>query len=295
MDKPLVAFKGAIRLNNKRPPERLVVDQNSGFVELSDALNCVINEDNSVELAPGFGYLSRVATHSSFVFEDRCFFVQGTELRYLTPSLVATVLRSGLTPDLPMTYTPFGPRVFYINGVESGFIYGDVNYPWTYSKSTAPAIDRVSEAMPLGHLVSSFKGFLLVAVNDTIHASEEWNPFACYIGENYHQLPGKILLAAECGPNLVLGDEKSLYLVSDPFGQYVITKLLDKPPLTWKFEKVFNFRDLGAGVVVLVETGLCFISEQGQLVQLTESHYNMPTVVSAGLCATEEFIYAPTL
>lgn len=294
MDKPIPFFKGALRLNNKRPPERLVVSQ-EGFVELAEATNVVITEDRAVELAPGFGYLSRNAVHSGFVFEDRCFYVEGTNLVSLTPSLVATTLRSGLTPNLPVSFAPFGPRVFYTNSIERGFILGDVDYAWGFSRSTAPVVDRESEAMPLGHLVGSYKGYLLVAVGDTVHASEEWNPFACYLGENFHQFPGKVLLMAECGNALVVGDEKSLYHIADPFGQYVVRRLLNQPPLTDRFEQVYNFGEYGNGIVLLSATGLCFVSEGGELIQLTESHYNMPSLVSAGLCANEEYIYAPTL
>ena len=92
---------------------------------------------NAVNVDAGHGTYSRRrgieqaleggACHSLWSDEKASFFVDGSGLYQLTDQLGKTLVRSDMTPDLPLSYARVGDVVYWSNGIEIGKIANGVS------------------------------------------------------------------------------------------------------------------------------------------------------------------------
>ena len=108
-----------------------VGDEGFGLGDLVTATNCDIND--SLELLRRKGYSAPVVAgvdRSLWARGSVCLGVGSNSLNLINPDFSTTVLRSGLTSNLPLDYDVVADRVFYSNGVETGCVQGGQHRTW---------------------------------------------------------------------------------------------------------------------------------------------------------------------
>ncbi len=73
-----------------------------------------------------------------------------TELIGISPAYVASVLRSGLTPGLDMSYTAPAGAVYYSNGLETGVVQDGRSRSWGLTVPTVPVATETGGVLPAG-------------------------------------------------------------------------------------------------------------------------------------------------
>jgi hypothetical protein len=166
-------------LNNLVDPVRLDYDPRSGVAQLAMAVNVDVDNTGRISRRKGYAQLRNDNCHSVWASEDGrdVFFVSGTALYRLGIGLEKIGLRSGLVPDLRMSFCkPAGEEVYYSNGIDCGKIVGNGSFVWMGQAYVGPElIWEVSVNPPVGSLLDSLGGYLLIAQDDVLWYSM---PFA---------------------------------------------------------------------------------------------------------------------
>ncbi len=145
-DQDVVAYQTFAGLRNDVDPERFTQ------ADLAVASNCDL--DKSGRLARRAGYTNEVAgaSHSLWATDELglALFVAGTQLKRLNTDYTTSVLRSGLTPELPTSYTRVNERVYFSNGNETGVVENGVARSWGLPVPALPGIVTTVGNMPAG-------------------------------------------------------------------------------------------------------------------------------------------------
>lgn len=159
-------------INNVVDPVRLQYDPKVGMVQLAMAVNVDIDDTGRVSRRKGYTQLRAEECHSIWSTSDglKTFYVSGGSLYRLSVEGTRTGLRSGLTAGQRMSYCqPSGAEIYYSNGFENGKIVDDVSYSWIGSSYVGPTlIWKVETVPPVGKLLGSFGGYLLIAADNIL-------------------------------------------------------------------------------------------------------------------------------
>lgn len=111
-----------------------------GLGDLEVALNVDIDDELAILRRKGFSCpILSGPLHSLWSNGTACFVVSGSDLLQVLPDVSTTIVRTGLTPDLPMSYAALGARVYYSNGLETGVIDDGSSRSWGLPVPPTPA------------------------------------------------------------------------------------------------------------------------------------------------------------
>jgi hypothetical protein len=164
-------------LNNRIDPIRAGYDPEKGLEWLAESYNVDYDYTGRISRRRGWGSTDITsACHSLAGFESGCLFISGGNLCRLGTDFSSTVLRS-VTANARMSYVEVADKIFFMNGVERGFIRAGVAESWTL-----PAVirgyetTRVYQAPPIGQIVSFYRGRVYIVVGDVIWYTEVYGP-----------------------------------------------------------------------------------------------------------------------
>ena len=164
-------------LNNRIDPIRAGYDPEKGLEWLSESYNVDYDYTGRISRRRGWEATNiTAACHSLAAFGSNCLFVSGGNLCQLGTDYSSAVLRS-VTPDARMSYCQVADKVFFMNGVERGFIRAGVAETWSLpSVIRGHETTRVYQAPPIGQIVSYYKGRIYVVAGDVIWYTEAYGP-----------------------------------------------------------------------------------------------------------------------
>lgn len=115
-------------LNNRAKPEALP----EGTCQ--EAVNMLFDNTGRPRRRKGLAQVySGSGLHSLFSYQGFRYFAEGTSLKRLNPDDTATVVASGLLPDVPVVYATLGDQVFWACGSIIGRLADGVNWNWGLS------------------------------------------------------------------------------------------------------------------------------------------------------------------
>lgn len=119
-------IQGWTGLRNDVPIDRFEIGE-AGTVDLSRALNVVIDNSLKISRRKGYNRILTADTHSLWADRDLCYYVEESILRLLEPDFTATAVRRDMMARQPVSYARIDDRVYYVNGFQGGVIEAGVN------------------------------------------------------------------------------------------------------------------------------------------------------------------------
>ena len=248
MPQAVTILKNAQGINNKVTSHRIAFNPETGIAQLSNAVNVDVLRDYAIQRRGGYdvatiyvngSQVSAFETHSGWAGNGQayCVGVHSTgdsiyKIEQITDNNVHLKgIRSGLSTRERMSFASHGPFVFYCNGSENGYLDGYGSNSWVgsddyegplgfstiYDDETTEVTGRfqgrhyVTKTAPLGHLVTSMSGFVVVAKDDNIYWSLPDLPFHWRPSVDRLQFQGKITLLKGMPGGLWVADQYHTY------------------------------------------------------------------------------------
>lgn len=283
MAQKITIFRGSTGLNNKIDPARLKFDPDTGVQDFSECVNVDIDLTGRPGRRKGYVQLRSDDSHSVWSNGELCFYVSGESLYRLNSDWSRTGIRSGLVLDARMSFCDFGGSVYYSNGFQNGRIADGISYAWAGDPYFGPEIIwKVETAPPVGNLLASAGGYMLVAWDKYLSVSMQFAPAWYRSSKDLFEFDSKITMVKPLEDGVWISDEKNTYWLEG----------LD--PEKWKRIKKAPYPAI-MGTVVEVEPekvglqlpdncavwtspkGICVGAAQGFFANLTEKKLRHPT------------------
>jgi len=304
MAKSISIFRGTTGLNDKIDPARLRFDPETGVQDLAEAVNIDIDSSGRPSRRKGYSQLRSEAVHSLWSNGDVCYYVSGTALYQLNLDWTRTGLRSGLTTGAPMSFCnpDGGTKTYYCNGFENGVISSGVSSAWIGSPYVGPVtIWKISTIPPVGHLLESIGGYMLIAEDDVLWHSVQFAHSWYRPSRDRFQFDGRISMIKALDDGLWVSDAKATYWLEglDPM-QWKRNLKADYPAL-FGSAAYFDGALLGEGnlygrcvVWTTPKNGICIGGPQGYFANLTQRKLVYPACDrrGAGLVIGDRYVCA---
>jgi len=279
---PVTIFRGASGLNNKVDAARIVRTEEA-VNDLAAAFNVDIDDLNRVRRRRGFGgQVVATACHSLWSDGEYCLYVSGNGLYMLRENMTTKGLRN-VTQGARMDFCRVDDKVYYCNGFEKGYVYGEASYSWvmgTYPRST----NRTLSSPPIGHLLCWYGGRMFIAENDIVWASEPYAANFFDLGDAFYKFDSRIRMLSAVSDGLWISDDKAVWYLAG--GR--TDALRQSPKLTYPAlegsAKLINGDSVGGGelagqelIAFTTPEGICIAGPQGYCANLTQRRLVYPT------------------
>lgn len=272
-------INGTTGLNNKVDPTRLKYDPETGVVELSEAVNCDIDDTGAISRRAGQEKIYSSPSHSGFCDGGDAFAVvertSDAAIFKLNTDFSLSGVRSGLNKGLRVSFCQVGGKTYYSNTVQNGVISGGVSSVWPVTEHVGANTTRAFYPAPLGHLLGYYRGRMLVAVDNVIFISEEYAPGKFDLHRRYWALGSRVVLLKPVHNGIWVSDLSKTYFIyaADTLDGYSLVKKSDFPAHEWsannRLVDLQRIKIGGMSAVWSSDDGQMIGTEDGQLINYT--------------------------
>jgi len=267
-------------LNNAVDPAMLSFDFRTGETELAQAVDVDIDSSGRPSRRLGRTPINSDNAKYGFSYGDVCLYVSGSTLYQLTPGGSKIAIRSDLTTDRQMVYAPVAGRIYYMNGLERGFVFEGKNYTWSKGDYEAPGDDRRTLSdPPSGNLLGWFAARMLVAKENVIFASEPslYGVFDLHGGVRL--LPNKITMMHSTSQGLWVGTtHQILFLRGQQWDQSRREIKASFGVIEGTDAKIpGDFSELTDAAIFTTNQGICIGTDSGELKVVTKNKLIIPS------------------
>ena len=297
-------FRAGTGVQTKSDPVRLKMNQETGTKAFAKAVNVKVEPDGRATTVTGWAIQDTGNFHS--YFEDDHLVVKDSYICRIGIDFSTTQIVQ-LASSNRVSYARLGPRTYWCNGVEKGYIEGTTNYDWDLGTTANPDEETTFSAPPIGHFVAVLDRHIWVADDTGLYPSEpeEVDVFNLALGIPFET---RITMLATVRDGLWVSDQRGIYFVGglDPHEQTLV-RVASYPVIEGAFAYVdaerLQMEGLGgAGRVVMFLTpkGLCVGGPQGFFLNRTlasiETHKTTnPFTASRGAAAAMGDYFVATL
>jgi hypothetical protein len=286
----ITQFGPFIGINNVDDPKDI------GNQACTEAENVDFDNQGQGVIRDGYAlYAAATAPHSGFGNNagDLCLFVEGSALKMLNSDATKTTLRTGLIPNVKMSYCEVNNQVYYSNRTVLGYVENkQAKTLPTFAEILAMVTGREYDRMDLilkfrqpmraGDIIRYYNGRLYTVLGGTITFSD---PLAFYRTDrtkNTIQVPGRITMFEPVADGFILcwGDGIWFAQGGEP-KDFVFTKKASynvKANTTVRVEGGLIGDGIQGEVLKFgTERGICIAGDGGLFQNLTMKKYVMPT------------------
>jgi len=279
-------FRGALGLNTRAGPSRLIADQDTGLCELAQAINVDVDSFRRISRRSGAAATAcTVPAHSLYSVLQTTLFVSDFSLCRLEDDYSHTVLAS-LDSNYRMSYLYLNGLIYFSNGTDKG-IYsmpeGTV-HEWEAGEYIGPRTDREFLSPPPGEILEFHNGRIHIAEGSVLWFTEPFGYNWVDYSENYYVLPSRITMLRSIEGGMYIGTETSLhFLQSDPPQLIHISNenvirgtdvLCDKDDV--QLDLIEGIRHTGPCVICASNQGILFLGQNGFTRNLTVRRIEYP-------------------
>ena len=286
MGKRIPLFRGTSGLNTMDDPAELVHDLETGEIELSRAVNVHI-ERTGRRISRRKGTVRKVSGsfHSGFAGSTGILCVQEhTEtaaLYRVNSDYTLTGLRDDLTRFRHMSYAEANGRIYYANGRENGYVENGGSFAWLRSEYVGHVTDKELFDPPVGHHLAVMGGYMLIAEDNVLWVSEEFDYSAFNLANRYMDLIDRIVMVRVVNDGVWVATQSRTFFLSGlepekwaiavtvPYGVQEYSSTEEAVP-----ESRIGIQTpqgiQGNGYLWLSDRGVCWGGPGGQFINLTE-------------------------
>lgn len=306
MVKPIDIYNGSVGLNTNIDPARLSQggDKNPGMIELAVAVNVTIDDSGMVSLRRGDSLLLAGSFHSHYCAGYSCYVIEertndAALMQVVSLNPFTTVgIRSGLSKNRPMSFTPVGEDTLYSNGVQNGFIRNGVSGPWPIDVYQGPEDKRNFLPAPVGDLIAFRPGGHIYIAEGPIL----WINHMPFVFGLFNKRSGFVAFASDIqmicpvASGVFVSDAETIYFLrgTGPV-DFVQTKVAGYPahrgsrthePIELK--TAISEQASGFGWVWSTPEGVCLGLDDGTMLNLTDEKIEYPEDVAMAACLITE-------
>jgi hypothetical protein len=266
-------------LNTVVDPVRLDYDPKAGVVQLAMAVNVDVDDTGRISRRKGYVELRNEECHSLWASPtgQDVFYVSGNALYRLNKDYTRTGLRSGLTPGYRMSFCqPAGLEIYYSNGVENGKILESTSYSWVGEDYVGPPlIWQVSTIPPVGSLLASIGGYMLIAQGEVLWYSMPFAYSHYALSKDWVQFETPIVVVKALETGVWISDQVGVYWLAGADPDKWMRQLRSSYPAIAGTAVVTDGSVVGEGIPGTVviwasEVGIFVGDEQGRVVNMTQ-------------------------
>lgn len=272
-------YSASVGLDTAHDPKNIGYDPAVGVTGLQSAVNVKVDSDGKLSRCNGYSELVTGSYHSGWGDGELAYCGKGTAIYRMNADGTFTGVRSGLTGGR-VAFARRGGRVYYSNGVHTGYITEATSTAWSMQTYVGPTTMKAWSAAPKARCLAFFNGRAYLsdyAEPNVLYWSESGQP-GLFNKVNHRKFESAILMIAPCNSGdagLFVSTESATYFVT---GAPAITlkKVADYPAYEGSVcSKKYACRNMGIdmdGHVVLWrgQTGLCAGLPNGTMLNLTE-------------------------
>jgi len=292
MSKPVTVFTTSAGVNNITPENKLQVNYETGLSELRDSFNCVVDSVSGAmkrrkgwkikETFVGAKNLFNSSLLTLFVHENYLYEVDEDFNFFTLIDNLNTEDEDG--NKLEMVFGEVAGRVYFTNGIDSGFITEDGTVtPWEMPPEYyGPVTQRTLQGPPEGILkILSFKGRLLCLLAKYIIYSERWDYGSFALADNYWPFPVTIDAEVAGKDCVYVGTTNGVFaLLGDDAATVERNKVSDDIMIKGSL-KSYELKNadgvLFSAVIWVGSTGIYIGDEAGKVVCITENKFKFET------------------
>jgi hypothetical protein len=271
----LLWFKGAKGLNVKYDPVRLEYDPRDGVQWLAVAYNVDVDMTGRVSRRKGYETTSVTSdSHSLWSNGEECLFVSGGVLYSLGPDFTATEVVD-IGSDNRVSYVSVGPRVYWVNGLSKGIVYGGVAEDWEVPGTIyGPATTRQYAAPPSGEIVGFYRGRLYIAKDNVLWYTEPYGPKMMDYTRNFLPFGDEITMFHPVANGIYVSTSRVVWFLSGSNPQEFNWEIVHNHPVVFGSNcqvKLSLISDdmFGLGVIWTGPDGICLGLPDGRVKNLT--------------------------
>lgn len=282
----LVATRG---LNTKVDPARLAAGED-GNAWLSSCLNIDVDDTGRISRRKGFTLAQAGSWHSLFPCSGYMLGVKGNGL-FLINGVTSVGIRN-VTDGNRMSYAKGfdGTRevVYYMNGVESGKVYGGVSYPIGGTEYVGPETSRQFSDPPIGEHVCVWNGRMYISTREALWYSEPFNFETFDLARSFAMFNSRITMLIPITAGLMVGTAKNIVLLSGPSPtEWGYRELAGYGAIEWTEQKATEQLSIGSNLaqnawLFGATKGICLLTDDGQFLNLTEDKISYPSAIRGG-------------
>jgi len=274
-------------LNNAVDSVRLPYSPDTGITDLAKAINVDFDITGRPSRRKGFSStIINFGCHSLYSHGDTVLFVKAdsNQLCQLHIGFEHTVLRS-ISGIVKVRYTAVGGRIFFVNGVDKGYVEEDSAYDWVmptlqYKLDNTKAYSDP----PNGTNIAYFNGRMYIVSETVCWYSEPFSLNHFNLSSNYLPFESRIRMWLPVKTGIYVStEEETIFLSGTNPKEFEFTQVANYPAIEGT-DTVINGSSLltdnkfvGKIGIWTSTKGICIGLPDGTMINLTESKLNFPT------------------
>ena len=291
MPTPIVS-RGFTGLRTKVDPVSPGKDKD-GLVPLSSCSNVDIDDSYRLSLRRGYQsiYTQSIGScrscwgHKNLNF---AVFMEGDAMSIINLEDMSIARIRQITPGFKFFFSLVGDKVYYTNGINQGLI--DVPARTTRSwvidtEYHGPEITLTFSPPPLGTRLCFYNGRMYIVVGRTAFISEPFDNHRYVLDENNITLPTDISLIIAAGNCMIASDQNNIYCYRGGDAQvFDVDPIYNAPGIAGTEQEIYphslGIDGVSTGVILTTTSGIIYISNIGEVTELTEDKIDIPKVSS---------------
>ncbi len=244
----------------------LVVDPDAGSYALARAVNVDIGPKGAVSRRTGFARIREGAFHSLWSSGREAFAVTGGALAAVGADGSAVPLRTGLTPDAPMSYAFTAGRTFFANGFEKGIIRDGICEDWGGRPYPGPDAAGVMGDPPAGRFLAAYAGRIFIAREHMVHFTGAAGLFHWADRQAGHLAPfdAEVRMLGAVRDGLYVGTGRGVvFLRGTSPSEFILREVCRTPPVAGAFTLLRGDAPAAVAGTALDGPALVFAGEDG--------------------------------
>ena len=297
MSRHIKIYTGSTGLNTKADPVRIKFDSRTGISELAACVNMDCSDEGRLSRRKGYTATDRTESwHSLFSCNSYALGVTGNALAVIEADMSKTNIRN-VTQNARMSFVrdTNGEQdvIYYANGHETGKVINKLSYSWTAGDYVGATSRKEIYNPPTGHLLEVRNLRMFIAEGNILWYSEAGSLSQFRLAANYFGFPSRIRMVQAVDSGLLISDSESLYFLKMGQG-FEIAPAINEMPKQIKLADFLAVEGTavkvpgsrfgegvpGIGIMFTTTAGICFVSADGQLINITERKIDLPSGIS---------------
>jgi hypothetical protein len=296
---PVLLYAGSSGINTVLDPIRLPINNESGIVALSEAVNVSIDNTGRVSRRKGFTEFIDLPCQSIFCDGFDCLFVSESTLYRLLSDYSRQVVFDGLIPGNRVSYTQVNKDIYFTSLSNKGIVLEGGTYkPWEYVPYVGPVTNRTFVEAPLAKHIAFFAGRILLALGNALVWTEPFGWSYFDLARNYGAFDSDITMVKAVAGGVFVSSSTATYFLkgTDPKA-WVQEKVAKYPSIEYTvaidlFEgSEVGFEEPGLYAIWSSTEGVCIGSPSGLFYNISTDKIVFPIGnTGAGLVRNNTFI-----
>lgn len=292
----LKLFGSTAGLNNRVDPVRLRYSPKEGVVDLSQAVDIVIDDTGRPNRAKGRSLISAGVFHSlyktkhgdCFVAQDR---TSDAALYQAASDLTLTGVRSSLTKAARISFCQVNYQTYYTNGTQRGYIEDGVSAAWPVQTYSGTTTRRDLAVPPIGTMLGFHQGHMIIVEDNTAWFTEHFQFGLLDREQMFVRFMSNIRMVAPVDGGVFFSDEHRTYFMAGTnpinFSERIVA---DYPAHQWSmWSDLIPASDINPELpesarcrVWSSTDGTCVGLPDGSLINLTNKRIKYPDISTTG-------------